>query len=107
LSFNETNQIGVYEVTVRTSNGASLVDYFVVGLADSAESAIAPAESLAISHTLVDSFGQENIGQREIWPWLAVLAISVLLIEWWIYFRGAQLFPLSYWKNRFGRRQAK
>jgi hypothetical protein len=105
LSFDETNQIGVYEVTIQTSNGTPLVDYFVVGFADSAESAIVPTESLAIGHTLVDSVGQENIGQREIWPWLAVLAISVLLIEWWIYFRGAQLPPLSYWRNRFSRRQ--
>ena len=107
LSFDETNQNGVYQVIVQTPTGDQLVDYFVVGLAGSAESAIAPAESLAIGHTLVDTIGEESIGQREIWSWLAILAISVLLIEWWIYFRGAQLPQLSYWKSRFGRRQAK
>jgi len=107
LSYVETNQSGVYEVFVQTSNGTQLVDYFVVGLADSAESNIAPVESLAIGHTFVDTVGEENIGQREIWSWLAILAISVLLIEWWIYYRGAQLPSLSYWKDRLGRREAK
>ena len=104
LLFAETNQSGVYQVRLNSVNGTQIDDYFVVNLFDSAESDIAPAESLAIGYTLSDTVDSENIGQRELWPWLGVLAISVLLIEWWIYYRGAQLPPLSYWKARFGRR---
>ena len=95
LLFAETEQLGVYEVRLRDANGDRVAGSFAVNMVASAESDIKPARVLNIGHTVLENVGQENIGQRELWPWLAALAISVLLVEWWIYHRGAQ-FPRLY-----------
>jgi hypothetical protein len=33
----------------------------------------------------------DDYGQREFWPWLAGLALIVLVAEWWVYHRGSAL----------------
>ena len=30
-----------------------------------------------------------HAARSEVWPWLAGVALALLLIEWWIYHRGA------------------
>ncbi|HZZ30226.1 MAG TPA: VWA domain-containing protein [Pirellulales bacterium] len=83
--FNETGELGSYEV----SAGKKLVQRFTVNLFDPLESNLATAkdESIHIGHvTVVGQAGYEPVRQ-EIWKWLAVAGLAVLLLEWYIYNR--------------------
>jgi hypothetical protein len=56
------------------------------------ESQIAPKDAITIGQTEVsDKPTDQNYGQRELWPWLAVVALIVLIGEWWVYHRGSVL----------------
>jgi len=59
-----------------------------VNLADSFESDLATAPPEAISASLLGaSSGQDVLATRALWPWLVMLAIAVLLLEWYVYNR--------------------
>jgi hypothetical protein len=103
IVFAETGQLGLYSVILRDPNGPQPAGRFAVNLFSPAESRLAPASSLRPGQTTVASAAEENVGQRELWPPLAALALAVLVIEWWIYHRGArlpQLPPNVTWPKR-------
>jgi hypothetical protein len=83
--FAQTNRLGLY--TVRT-NQATL-GRFAVNLFDPAESNITPAAIIRIGRSEVAAASREAQGEFEIWPWLAALALALLLAEWWVYHRGS------------------
>ncbi|MFQ5401535.1 MAG: VWA domain-containing protein [Anaerolineae bacterium] len=95
LLFTETDQLGVYHVILRDSSGEQPTGSFAVNLFDPGESQVAPANSIKAGERSVDTAAGEDIGQRELWPWLIAAAFAVLLVEWWVHHRGAQLpsFP--------------
>jgi Ca-activated chloride channel family protein len=101
--FANTNVLGVYTVL---SNQAVL-GHFAVNLFDPGESNIRPATSIRIGRTDIQATAPEAQGQLEIWPWLAGAAFVLLLLEWWIYHRGATLPALSGWRGIFARRRMK
>lgn len=82
--FLETDQIGVYSVLV----GDSLFERFAVNLLDATES--------SLSYPTTDSNTQEQVTEkeflqpltREIWQWAALIAVCLLLCEWWFYHRS-------------------
>ena len=94
MIFPETSQVGVYEVRSRNAEGERLIGRFSVNLMSASESTIAPVADLELSAIAPEMGGQENVGQRELWPWFVVVALFVLMVEWWIYHRGAR------WPNR-------
>jgi hypothetical protein len=104
LIFPETDQQGVYEVSSRDSGGENLAGRFAVNLMSDAESKIAPAVSIPVSSNSLESTSDNNIGQRELWPWFVFLALLVLMIEWWAYHRGARLPNRGDWYTLTGRR---
>ena len=59
-----------------------------MNLFSDSESNIRPVDQLQFGLMEVDSVGEENVGQRELWPLLAAVAIVILIIEWWFYHRG-------------------
>ncbi|MFQ5422211.1 MAG: hypothetical protein ACE5EY_17830, partial [Anaerolineae bacterium] len=91
IIFTETEQPGLYHVNLRDSSGDRAAGSFAVNLFDPGESRIQPAETLQIGQTTVETAVAEDIGQREFWPWLLALAVVVLIVEWWVHHRGAQL----------------
>ncbi len=93
--FAETDQLGLYEVTLRDVGGDRSAGSFAVNLFAPEESAIGPNESLQIGSVTVAPAVQENVGQRELWPWIAALALGLLLIEWWVYHRGTNQLEWS------------
>jgi hypothetical protein len=106
LLFAETGQLGLYEVSVRDAGGDRPAGSFAVNLFDSSESAIQPAEVVRFGQTTLEVVTEEDVGQRELWPWLATLAFIVLLGEWWAYHRGLRLPQLPDRQtilDRFGR----
>jgi Ca-activated chloride channel family protein len=101
LAFAETRRLGVYTVF----SGQSILGYFAVNLFDPAESNIRPADTIQIGRSPVAASPREAQGQLEIWPWLAGAAFLLLLIEWWVYHRGATLPAVSGWRGLFVRRK--
>lgn len=91
LVFNETGQLGVYRVFLRDETGTRPGGRFAVNLFSPAESSIRPRPAPDFLAAAADTAVAEDVGQRELWPWLLAAAIIVLGIEWWVHFRGARL----------------
>lgn len=89
--FAETHQPGLYQVSLRDSNGDQPAGSFAINLFSTAESTIGPAPAIILGQTAVETADEGDVGQRELWPWLAALAFIVLLVEWWVYHRGTRL----------------
>ena len=85
FSFNQTDELGAYEVL----QGGKPIQWFTVNLADELESNIPPVaeNSLKIGNTPVPSASQLQPVRRETWRWLLGAALAVLLLEWYIYNR--------------------
>lgn len=87
LAFADTSQPGLYTVESLKSGVVTQTATFAVNLLDPNESAITPQPSITLGGTVVTQAAEEEIGQREYWSYLALLAVIVLLIEWYAYFR--------------------
>lgn len=92
LSFTHTHQLGLYDVSLMTGNNVQGGGQFAVNLFAPHESTIAPVDRIIIGQTEIEGTQEgEDTGQRELWPWLAGLAVAVLVIEWWVFHRGSAL----------------
>jgi hypothetical protein len=91
IKFTDTGELGFYAVNF-ISKDASSAEYFAVNLFDAGESDIRPRETIQIGQTEIAHTVSEKIGQYEVWPWLALLALVILMIEWQVYHRR-QLIP--------------
>lgn len=91
LLFGETAAPGIYQIQVEDATGTRAAGRFAVNLFDPGESQIRPAPSIQVgTETVGDEADSETAGQEELWPWLALLAFLVLLIEWWVFHRGVR-----------------
>lgn len=99
--YADTALPGIY--TVETYAGEELIqrELFAVNLFDRLESFIQPADVLTIGTTQVTEAQREEIGQREFWPLLALLALALLALEWVLYQRGMRPpKPEQVWASR-------
>ena len=96
LLFDETDQLGLYQLERVDNSGSHPAGQFAVNLFAPAESAITPAAAIHIGQTAVSTPPASNIGQYELWPWLLAAALLVLLVEWWVYHRGARLPKITF-----------
>ncbi len=105
LIYTDTAMPGIYRV--ETYKGSDLIqqELFAVNLFDTNESDIT-VRTPAFGASNVSVARKEEIGQREFWPWVALLALIVLMIEWYVHHRRLRvpslgaLAPL----RRFARR---
>lgn len=82
FTFGETDHVGVYQVWWNSAWQRS----FAVNLLDSDESHIEPRANIQIGEERVAA-GQERGQPREMWKWVVLAALFVLLAEWYIYNR--------------------
>jgi Ca-activated chloride channel homolog len=82
--FKDTQELGAYGVTL-ISGDQQTSDYFAVNLFDPAESDIRPAQTIRVGQSSITSAQADETGWQEWWPWLAALALLILMIEWWVY----------------------
>jgi hypothetical protein len=80
--FAGTDQVGMYKVVRDDGQGR----HFAVNLLDANESNIEPRTDIKIGSDEVAA-GQERRQPREMWKWLALGALVLLLVEWYIYNR--------------------
>ena len=85
VAFAETGELGVYEV----QSGGKTVRRFAVNLFDPAESAIRPdlAPTIKIGDVKIAGESGWERARREIWKYLVLGGLAVLLLEWYIYIR--------------------
>jgi len=99
MTFTETGVIGLYRVEALSGGEVVSSGTFAVNLFNPIESNITPQPSVTIGGQEITLQAEEDIGQREFWPLLALLVLIVLLIEWMIYHRRVrkpvQFKPIS------------
>jgi hypothetical protein len=91
VTFAETDALGIYRYTVGARDDDKDLDQdvmrgFAVNLLDVNESNIEPRASLRIGSERVPA-GAEKSRTREIWKWILLLAVVLLISEWFIYQR--------------------
>jgi Ca-activated chloride channel homolog len=97
LLFTETDQLGLYRVTLSHAAGSRDGGAFAVNLFAPAEAAIEPAENVTVGLNPVTTAGRDAVGRQEMWPWLVLLGVAVLTAEWWVYHRGTLGLNGSRW----------
>jgi hypothetical protein len=87
--FSRTDEIGVYNV--REGSGQKVAQQFAVNLFDGRESDLQPREKIEIGHAEVQAQASKQATRRELWKWLLLGAIGVLIVEWYVYNRRVYL----------------
>jgi hypothetical protein len=82
VAFDATETAGVY----RVSNGEGQF-LFVANLLSADESNLRPRREIAIGGQRVGSGSAVVTSNREIWRYLAVIALVILAVEWYVYHR--------------------
>jgi len=83
--FAATNTAGPYEVARGEDHR-----HYALNLLSREETAIHPAESLALGDLEVAAAGGPVTFNKELWRWLLLAGLAVLAIEWWVYTRRAE-----------------
>lgn len=81
--FTETDLAGIYNVSA--GNGFSYA--FAANLASATESDITPHRSLTVLDNPAAVVGKKVTSRFQIMPLLALLALAVLCVEWWVFHR--------------------
>ena len=87
--FSRTDELGVYDV--REGSGNKVTQQFAVNLFDTRESDLTPAKKIDIGHEEVKAQQGKQTARKELWKWLLLGAIGVLIFEWYIYNRRVYL----------------
>lgn len=87
--FGRTEDLGIYDV--REGSGKKIVQQFAVNLFDSRESDLTPADTMPIGQTDVKAQRDKQAARQELWKWVLLGAIGVLIFEWYIYNRRVYL----------------
>jgi len=87
--FSRPDDLGVYEV--REGSGNKVTQQFAVNLFDTRESDLTPAEKIDIGHEEVKAQQGKQVARKELWKWLLLGAIGVLIFEWYVYNRRVYL----------------
>jgi hypothetical protein len=83
--FTGTDEVGVY----RLGHEGRSYGRFAVNLFSSAESRIQPRQDdpIKIGHVEVEGASLWRRGRKELWKWLLLAALGLLLLEWYVYNR--------------------
>jgi hypothetical protein len=84
--FADTDEVGVYKV----ERDDEAQRFFTVNLLDSGESNLEPREEIAIGSERITA-GVDRPTPRDLWKWILVAAVLLLLAEWYVYNRRVAL----------------
>lgn len=83
--FATTNELGIYDVLEGTANQTS--QRFAVNLFSSRESDLHPAEKVTLGYEAVPGVAGVERSRKELWKWLLIGGLGVLIFEWYVYNR--------------------
>jgi hypothetical protein len=86
--FARTNRVGLYTFRV---DGEDKDRYFAVNLLDAEESSLRIPEGFKMGSEQVAASDVEVGANKEIWKYLAILALVVLFLEWYVYNRKVRI----------------
>lgn len=99
ILFNDTQQIGVYTVSYRINSGEIRSEQFAINFFNPEESRIKPSDSVYIGSSEIVSDSDGFIRRWELWPYLLLAGLCILMIEWWAtYQRGIRRPPFLKFK---------
>jgi len=89
FQFAGTSELGVYEVR----SGEHRIERFAVNLFDGPESDIRPSPEVQIGRgtPVAAQETSSETTRRELWKWLLLAGLAVLVVEWYIYNRRVYL----------------
>lgn len=90
ISFGDTDQVGLYELSALDDQGKEIKRKFVANLLNEAESNIAPTPITYQEPVLAPQpAAQGALTQKrlELWPYIILTVLLFLFIEWWVYFK--------------------
>ncbi|HLA45138.1 MAG TPA: VWA domain-containing protein [Aggregatilineales bacterium] len=85
--FADTTKNGIYMVDILESGETIATEAFAVNLFSATESRITPQDSVTVGTTTISEAVREEVGQRELWQYLALLGLLILMLEWLYYHR--------------------
>lgn len=87
--FSRTDILGVYQVLEGTAKTPA--QQFAVNLFDERESDLQPREKIELGHEEVTGQIGLEPARKELWKWLLLAGIGVLVFEWYVYNRRVYL----------------
>ncbi|QDU29835.1 hypothetical protein ETAA8_49500 [Anatilimnocola aggregata] len=87
--FTRTDELGTY--AVRDGSAAKVSQKFAVNLFDARESNLVPREKIDIGSEEVKAQTSKQVSRQELWRWLLLGAIGLLIFEWYVYNRRVYL----------------
>lgn len=82
-----TDHVGLYTLTATPANGKPITHSYAVNLADENESDNATRRALDVGGQAINERPQAIAAKREIWHWLALAVIALLMLEYVVYHR--------------------
>ncbi len=93
-SFTDTGITGIYNVLRKqAATGGkqnSIEDNFVVNLYSPLASNIKPLDDLGLQGAITAGNGSTARSEREIWQPIALAALILLMLEWWVFYRSGR-----------------
>jgi hypothetical protein len=88
VMFSDTGEPGVYTVSYTDAAGERhAAGRFAINFNSVEESRIQPRQSIRLGQSDVQPDASDIGGRYEVWPWLLLAGLVVLLIEWWVAYR--------------------
>ena len=87
----DTNQQGPYTIELFEGERLAARRRYAVNLFSEQESRITPSENINVAQVsgLAQAVVREQVGKQEIWRWLAIAALVLLMVEWFVSQRGS------------------
>jgi Ca-activated chloride channel homolog len=100
--YADTNALGPYTLEEFVGEEVVARQRFAVNLFSPQESNVAPQADVAVRQTsgLSEAVTTGREGKQELWPWLAGLALLLLVAEWLVYQRSGIAYLRERWRNR-------
>ena len=87
--YTRTDRLGIYEV--QEGRLPEVAQRFAVNLFDSREGNLRPEPTLKIKHDEIKGQSGLEPSRKELWKWLLIIGLVVLVFEWYVYNRRVYL----------------
>ena len=88
ISWGPAQVAGLYRIEfIAPNTEGRQLRLVAVNIGDAAESRIAPLPDLVLGNTNVQGISVAATRRGALWPWILVLGLLVIVVEWWYYQR--------------------